>query len=172
LLTQRITIDAKNKELDTAIDALTLHDLFRSDFSSGDTTSISYGGFTLQNGVTHSLTHIEYAVVRQIETANEFMLLYVPYTKETAHVCESLADKDNVALGDFLQGRIDEQKTPGDPEQTSSKDLVFSKRILVYHEAYLSPEEIISVRDTYKKLGISVVLRSTDYLDHQKLEKS
>jgi hypothetical protein len=62
------------------------------------------------------------------------------------------------------------QKTPGDSEQTSSQDLVFSNRVFIYHETYLSPEQIIAVRDAFKRRGITVILRSTDYLANKKLE--
>jgi hypothetical protein len=114
--------------------------------------------------------HIEFIVVRQLEAGTKLLKFYVLYTNETQHVCESLADKYKVALEDFMEGRVDTEKIPGDSEQTSSQDLVFSNHIFIYHEAYLSPEQIIAVRDAYKRKGITVILRSTDYLANKKLE--
>jgi hypothetical protein len=170
-------LDRKQREADRARerlaadpDKLTLHDLYLTDFSSTENGSVNYGGFTLKNGETGSLTHVEYAIVRRLESATKFLSFYILPTAETSHVCASLADKYNVALGDWLEGRTDAIKTPGDSEQVTSQDLVFTKRIYIYHETYLSPEQIIDVRNAYKRQGITVILRSGDYLANRKLD--
>jgi hypothetical protein len=153
-------------------DKLVLRDLFLTDFSVGDTdtTSTNRGGFTIQNNETKALTHVEYVVVRQVETGTKFLKFYILYTSETERICKDLADKYEFALNSFLEGRVDTQKTPGDAEAISSNNLTFSKRIFIYHETYLSPEQVIAVRTTYEGRGLTVVLRSTDYLDNQRLK--
>jgi hypothetical protein len=153
-------------------DKLTLHDLFLTDFSTEDanTSTSSRSGFTIQNNENGVLTHVEHVVVRQLETGTKFLKFYILYTGETERICEDLADKYEVALNSFMEGRVETQKTPGDAEATSSQNLIFSKRIFIYHETYLSPEQVIAVRTVYESRGLTVILRSTDYLDNQKLK--
>jgi hypothetical protein len=148
---------------------LVLHDLFLTDFSSIDNTASNHSGFTVKNGDTGTLTHVEYIVVRQLETGTKFLKFYILYTNETERICESLANLYETALNDFLEGRVDAEKIPGDSDQTTSRTLVFSNRIFIYHEAYLSPEQGIAIRDIYKTKGITVILRSTDYLSNKQL---
>ena len=62
------------------------------------------------------------------------------------------------------------QKVPGESEEITSKQLVFSERIYVYHETYLSPEEVIDLRNGFQKLGGTILFRSADYLANRKLE--
>lgn len=162
--------DEAKWRLQYAPEKLTVRDLYYTDFSSAVNGSLHYGGFVLQNGETKSQTHIEYVVIRQMEMGSKFLAFYILYTNETPHICVSLADKTQYALGDWLEGRTDTEKIPGDSEQLSSKDLVFSKRVFIYHEAYLSPEQIIEIRNAYHGQGLSVILRGTDYLANKKLE--
>jgi hypothetical protein len=147
-------------------DKLVLHDLFLTDFSSIDNSASNRSGLT----PLKIPTHIEYIVVRQLETGTKFLKFYVLYTNETHHICEFLADNYKLALEDFMEGRVDAGKIPGDSEQITSKELVFSNRIFIYHETYLSPDQIIAVRDAFKKKGIIVIFRSTDYLENVKLK--
>ena len=152
-------------------DKLSLLDLFLTDFSLGDNTETNRSGFPLQNDKTGARIHIDYIVVRQLATGTKFLLFYIPYTNETHDICVALAGKYKVALGDVLeQGLTQSVKIPGDSEAITSRDLVFSNRIFLYHEAYLSPEQIIDVRDAFRKRGATVILRSTDYLANKKLE--
>jgi hypothetical protein len=161
--------DAKGR-LDHDPNKLVLHDLFLTDFSSIINTSSLLSGMTVKNGETGALTHVEYMVVRQLETGTKFLEFYVLYTEETERICESLANLYQNALNDFLEGRVEAEKIPGDSEVTTSSDLVFSNRVFIYHEAYLSPEQVITVRDAFKKKGVTVILRSTDYLSNKQLD--
>ena len=158
------------RHLETDPDKLTVHDLYWLDFASDGTTSKRYGNTAFRNGETGVVTPIEYAVVWRLEAGIKILLFYIPYTNETSHICVSLADKYKFPLGDFLEARTEAQKTPGDSEQINSQNLVLSNRIFIYHETYLSPEQIIEARNAWKKQGIHIILRSTDYLANQKLE--
>lgn len=151
--------------VDTQPEKVTLHDLFLTDLSSGNVTT-NRSGFTIRTDPSGVLTHIEFIVVRQLEMGTKYLKFYVPYTSETPHLCVTLADKYTVALNDFMEGRVETGKAnPGDSEQTSSQSLVFSDRVFIYHETYLSLEQIIDVRNASKQRGITVVLRSSDYAE-------
>jgi hypothetical protein len=176
--TDRLDLERTDREYEEAKehlgkkpDQLLLHDLFLTDASaSPQTTSTLFSGFTLRNDTTGNLTHIEYGIVRQLEVGVKYILFYVPPSNETARLCLDLADKYKHALDDFMESMIETQKTPGDSEQTSSQDITFAKRVFIYNETNLSPEQIIEVRNAFKKRGIIVILRSTDYLSNKKLE--
>ena len=161
--------DAK-EHLSKDAEKLVLRDLFLTDFSSLDATSTNHSGFVLRNNGSGSINHIDYAVVRQLAIGTRFLLFYIGPTNETEHLCVSLADQYGVAFADPLEGRSEATKLPGDSEQITSQDLVFSNRIFIYHETYLSPEQIIKVREAFKAKGITVILRSSDYLENQRLQ--
>jgi hypothetical protein len=163
--------EVARQHLKTSPDQLVLHDLFLTDSSaSPQTTSTSFSGFTLRNAATGTTTHIEYGVVRQLEVGVKYVLFYVPPTNETPNLCLALAEKYKFPLDDFMEKLIVTQKTPGDSEQTSSENLAFANRVFIYNETNISPEQIIQVRDAFKKQGVIVILRSTDYLSNKKLE--
>jgi hypothetical protein len=157
--------------LSTDPDKLVLHDLFLTDFSSEDNNSVSLrSGFVIQNNETKVITHIEYRIVRQLTRGTKVLLLYILPTAETPHLCVSLADHYDVALGDFMEGRTEAIKLPGDSEQMTTQDTVLSKRIFIYHETYVSPQQAIDSSEAFKKKGISVILRSSDYLENRRLQ--
>ncbi len=158
-------LDAK-KHLDSDPDQLTLHDLYLTDFQTGEARLERNLTIT---GPEPSIVNVESTVIWEIETGTEFVLYYIPFETETPEICIYLSDYYEQVLKWAHEIRA-ERKAPGESEQVSSKGLVFSKRIFIYHESYLSPEQIIQVRDTYKAKGITVLLRSADYLSNKKLE--
>jgi hypothetical protein len=167
--------DEAERHLAKDTDNIVLHDLFLTDFVStdpnviNDPTSANRSGFTIRNDPPGSQTHIEYVVIRKLSTGSKLLLFYVLPTSETEHICILLVERYKIALGDFMEGRTDATQTPGDSEQVTSQELVFTNHIYIYHETYLSPEQVIAVRNAYKHQGLTVILRGTDYLDTQKL---
>jgi hypothetical protein len=157
--------------LSTNPDKLTLHDLFLTDFSSdGQNTSSNRSGFLIRDDDNGLVTHIEYRIVRELTLGTKVLMLYILPTSETAHLCVTLSYHYNVALGDFMEGRTEAIKVPGDSEQMTTQDSVASKRIFIYHETYISPEEVIASREAFKKQGLTAILRSSDYLENSKLQ--
>jgi hypothetical protein len=123
-------------------DKLTLHDLFLTDFSSdGENTSSNRSGFVIRDDDNGAVTHIEYRVVRDLTLGTKVLMLYILPTSETAHLCVTLSYHYNVALGDFMEGRTEAIKVPGDSEQMTTQDSVASRRIFIYHETYVSPRK-------------------------------
>jgi len=149
-------------------DKLVLHDLYMTDFFAnnvpGENTSAWRYGFKAKSNRTGATTEVEYSVINQTQRGSELLMFYIPYTSETYTVCSSLSGVYQQALDGDLGGGVETSKVPGDSEQTTSKNLVFSKMIYVYHETYLSLEQTIAVRDAFKKHGVTVILRSSDYL--------
>ena len=56
-----------------------------------------------------------------------------------------------------------ESKIPGQ-QSINSSELRFSGRVFIYHEYPLFDEQIIQLRDFYKKNGLGLQLLGTDYL--------
>jgi hypothetical protein len=159
------------KHLKHELGSLTVRDLFWLDFETPENTSVRHSGMTIRNDRTGSLTHISYAVAHQMQAGVKMLAFHIPYTNETPWVAVSLAGMYKNPLGDFLEGAIETGKArTGDSEQLSSQNLILSNRVFVYHETYLSPEQIIEARNAWKSHGVTVIFRGTDYLENRKLE--
>lgn len=153
-----------------APDQLTLYYLFLTDFSAEPNSMTNYDSFELTNNQTKVKTSVGYAVVDQLEPSTRFLAFYISPTTETPGLTVGLSDQYHVALNDWWEKGEFTAKVPGDSEQMSSKDLRFTGRIYVYHETYMSPSDTIRVSKTFKGKGLSVILRSSDYLANKKLE--
>ena len=159
------------KHLKHELGKLTVRDLFWSDFRSPENTSVRHSGFTIRNGDTGSLTHVSYAVIHQMQAGVKMLAFHIPYTEETPRIAVSLSSMYKKPLDDYLDGAIETGKVAtGDSEQLSSQNLILSNRVFVYHETYLSPEQIIEARNAWKSYGVTVIFRGTDYLENKKLE--
>jgi hypothetical protein len=154
------------KRLESDPDKLTLYDLYAIDFGG----EVTYPHVWRLSGSNGSKIDVESEVVWQLGQGIEFIKFYIPYTKETHDVCVAWVAQEyqNIIQATHEMGAT--QKIPGESEEVTSKQLVFSKRIYVYHEAYLSPEEVIDLRNGFQKLGITILFRSSDYLANQKLQ--
>jgi hypothetical protein len=162
--------EARN-HLTSDTDRLTVRDLFWVDFESPEDNLVRHTGFTIKNGDTGKLTHISSAVIYQNIAGVKILAFYIPYTDETPRMVVSLASMYKQPLSDPLESSVMTGKiATGDSEQVSSANLVLSNRVFVYHEFYLSPEQIIAARDAWKNQGLTVILRGTDYLENRKLE--
>jgi hypothetical protein len=152
-------------------DRLTVRDLFWTDFTSPENTSVRHGGFTIRNNENGVLTHIGSVVVHQLQAGFKSIALYILDTNETPHLAVSLANFYKQPLEDYMEGAIETAKAaPGDSAQLSSKDLVLSNRVFVYHETYLSPQQIAEAENVWKAQGVVVVFRGPDYLQYEKME--
>jgi hypothetical protein len=60
-------------------------------------------------------------------------------------------------------------KAAGNSEQFDSRDLTFSNRIYLYVEHDLSIDGLAKISDTYKKHGLSVIIRGPDYVGPPRL---
>jgi hypothetical protein len=159
-----VQFDIANKLLDSDPDKLTLYDLYLTDFGGSD---VRHGRTTIIKGIGPVEIKIESTVIWQLETGTEFVMLYVPYTKYTSEVCIYLRNEYKRVIEEAGKSEAG-AKTPGESEQVSSRKLVFSNRVFIYHEAYLSPEQILEIKNFYP--DVTPLFRSTDYLATRKLE--
>lgn len=153
------------KRLASDPDKLNLYDLYLTDFEPSEvkhsrTIGLNFPQQEIRLGAT---------VVWQVETGTEFVMFYIPYNKITDQLCLYLRGQYKRLLEEAQLFGV-EKKLPGESEQVTAKGLVFSNRIFIYHETYLSPEQTILVRNFYAADGITLSLRSGDYLENRKLE--
>jgi len=167
---EQITKDSQlaTCRLKFAPEELTLRDLFATDFSSSGTGDVEYGIFTLTNG-RGKATPIDYAIVKQLDTAVKFIVFYIPDSDKTPAFCKFLASKYQDYLNSDGSVRFT-AKAPGISDELDSRDLVFSKRIYIYHETDLPAKAIARIDAAFRKRGISVILRSMDYLTTIRLQ--
>jgi hypothetical protein len=52
-------------------------------------------------------------------------------------------------------------------QMTTSKELTFSGRVLIYHEEFLSIPQKADILKAYKEKGLAVTFRGSDYLGTQ-----
>jgi len=144
---------------------LQLHDLFLTDFKS--VPQHAYGAVFADDTRTIS---VQYGIHVDLALRSKFLTFYIDrQDQHTAGTCTWLAEQYQFILDNAPQLLV-EQKQPGDSGTTSTKESVFSNRIYIYHETYLPAETTVNVTKIHSQRGISVILRSTDYLSHKKME--
>jgi hypothetical protein len=139
----------------------TLYSLFKHDFDS--TVRIS-GPFTVKEKDTNkTIAEFDAQIYMDFPARSKFIGVYFPRTTpdETVKQCELFAD--------YLQGILGMQMPEATSafvgeEMMSSKDLIFSGRVFIYHEDSLSLEQRASLEVLYKSKNLSVQFRGPDYL--------
>lgn len=151
--------------LDNQPDHLELHDLFLIDFR--DVQQNTYGAIFVDDGQT---INVQYGINVDLASRSKFLTFYVGRQDlHTAEICAYLADHYQFILDKAPQLFV-EQKTPGDSGTISTGEAIFSRRIYIYHETYLPDATRVELTNLFTHRGLSVILRSTDYLSNKKLE--
>lgn len=144
---------------------LELHDLFLTDFES--VQQKTYGAVFVDDAQQIS---VQYGLHVELALRTKFLVFYIGrQDQHTAEICTYLANHYQFILDKSPQLLI-EQKAPGDSGTISTKEAVFSNRIYIYHETYLPAEATVQITKLYEQRGLSVILRSVDYLSNKKME--
>ena len=148
-------------------DKLTLYDLFITDFSGGEIVTTP-GVWPLAAPLRPTVS-IESMIVWNLSNRSEFISFYIPATTDTRKICVSwIANNIRKIMQDRHKVSIQIKPVGQSPVDTNS--LVFSNRIFIYHETYMTPAEQADVDATFKALDISVIFRSSDFLIARKQE--
>jgi hypothetical protein len=143
---------------------LTLHDLFLTDFNRIEQKAM--GAIFVDPDRKIS---VQYAILISLSTRSKFLSFYVLQSNETAKICASLANDYGFVLDKATQLLLTENE-PGSSGTVSTKEAVFTRRIYIYHETYLDAGTTAKLVEFYSHKGLSVILRSIDYLYTKKLE--
>ena len=116
-----------------------------------------------------TVTHIKEQVYLDFDAKSQFVGFYIPaanpmVSTQTVQACLELNQNDAVEKAiDNLSKQV--MLTSGRADQmTNAKDLVFSGRVLIYHEAYLSITEKADIIRAYAAKHQDVQFRGPDYL--------
>ena len=149
-----------------AIDRMTLHDMFRKDFSGFDrATKISH--VNPQGG--HPGFDFEYVKVGSALYKSKFLTYYISAAENTAEFCSWLATQADAVLNEGVQFDYT-TKVPGDSGTLSTRGEVFSGNVYIYHETYMPEEAMVTLTKRFKDHKQLVIFRSIDYLYTKKLE--
>jgi hypothetical protein len=139
---------------------LTLHYLFKHDF---DNTLRLSQQISVTEKTTGKIVTFEAQAYLDHPARSEFVGVYLPYTTsdDTFIKCQLFSDSYKELLDhpttESTAGMVGE-------EMMSSKDLLFSGRVFIYHENTLSLEQRASLDALYKSKKLSVQFRGFGYL--------
>lgn len=144
---------------------LSLHDLFLLDFES--VPQNAYGAVFVDKAKTIS---VQYGIHYDLPARAKFLSFYVSRDDaHTADTCAYLSRQCDWLLQNATQVLIKE-KLPGESNTVSTEETVFSKRVFIYHETYLSDEVTVNLTKMYKRHGLSVIFRGPGYLSTKRME--
>ena len=141
----------------------TLTDLFKSDLphvmkmTDEDRLSIEWKDLSVLKIKTQAYLDFQAKV--------QFVGFYIPTSPHTFDACLALVDSVRSTIED-LPKRV-AVSAGYRSEQTKIEDLVFSGRVLLYHEDFLSIPQQAAAIATYSARGFDVNFRGPDYLGDQ-----
>ena len=164
-------VDRANCRVKYAPEQITLYDLFLTDFAELESgTMVDFGNFNLTNSVTKKSTIVGYEVIDQLGPSTRFLAFYIRPSSETVGLATAISYRYQIALDSWIQKGTFSTQNPGDSEQMTSKTLTFTKRIYIYHETYIPLLDKVKISDSFRARGLSVILRSSDYLTSKRME--
>jgi hypothetical protein len=95
-----------------------------------------------------------YKLVQDLDAQTKFLSVYLPDSLYTAEISQSLADNLQELLQPYWYvGRDATETTPA----RNNLNLKSAGRIILYHEAYIDPDEEAAIRAIFKRVGIVTV---------------
>jgi hypothetical protein len=162
----------------TEQEPLTLKGLFLSEFSRPDINS---------NGAEDTLIfrqppqpdvplNFSAKLWMDMNAKSEFLTFYIPSQDQDPEKAES----KTFLLGALLVTHLEKilvnlhglqfyDYTPGEGKMRKSTELVFTRRVIIYHEDFLSPQDIANLDGSYASKNLSVEFRDYKYLAEQNL---
>jgi hypothetical protein len=140
----------------------TLASLFTSDFPSA--LKLTDNNTTVQKPSGESLK-IKAQIYADFSARTQFVGFYIPTFPDTYGVCLGLAG----SVGSVIERLSKSVSVSGGyrDERNDLKELTFSRRVMLYHEDFLSIPQKAEIIKAYTALGLDVNFRGTDYLGDQ-----
>ena len=145
-----------------APDELTLEDLTFLDFSDSATESL------IENVTTVPPTRVAFTAVVNLERSDEVVTILIPASERTVDIMLYYSTQILPKLKLLDRNLKPSYEGPGDSNPMSSKILVFSKRVFIYHETPISQEELFRIDAVYAARGFSLISRSWGYMIAQR----
>ena len=140
-----------------------LHDLFKTDFNTllSKPTEIKA---KLINNNTITIYATEYF---DFQGKSKFLGYYIPPSglSDNSYIaCKLILDEYKNTMNHLESNTVIVGGFTGDSQQTSSKDLLFSGRVYIYHDDMFSLQQLAALEREYQSRGLSVVFRGNEYL--------
>lgn len=136
----------------------TLYELFKTDFS--DT-------FRVTEKYTATIDEVKVDIIAQIYdnsfSRTRFMGFYIPHSDHTYQICVLISNEYKKILDKLASVFNVTNIIPGESAGTTSNELVFSRRIYIYHDTDLSLQQKASIEQLFKSKELSVIFRGTDF---------
>ncbi len=144
----------------------TLSDLFNKDFPN---TMKATDDLQLTRQSDGELIHIKRQVYLDFDAKTKFVGFYISssdqFSEETFRICKTLVDAVQPAI-DGLSKKVEIRGGYRD-ESTSMKELMFSGRVFIYHEGFLSITQKADLISSYKAKNYDVQFRGLPYAADQ-----
>jgi hypothetical protein len=137
---------------------LTLRNLFDTDFPY-----FSVNGDLIING---KKTGAIYHVLFNLHENSEFLAIFIPLQTEpnTFTLCRVVAAQYQQILEVAHQSVDVTSIVPGEPIAGSSVNLTFTRQIYIYHDQFLSLQQLAFLEQTFREKGLTPDFRGHDYL--------
>jgi hypothetical protein len=137
---------------------ITLEQLFKSDFSytlkASETANV-----VLRSGFK---AKIPYYVYFDFQGKSEFVGFYIAHSPKTFDLCVGLPNLVP-KVREYIRKSVEVQSAQAG-QQTSLSDLTFTGRVFVYHEDFMTLEQMVELRKIFTQSNMSVEFRGPDYL--------
>jgi hypothetical protein len=140
-----------------------LHELYKSDFPTTMRPSYDFD-VSFKDGTKVRVSAIEYL---DFQGKSKFMGFYIPQSVNTYDVCVAIADNYKSNMNHLESSGTIRAWISGESTQTSSHDLIFSGRIYIYHDDFMTLQQLATLESLYQSKGLSVVFRSDAYMQSQ-----
>ena len=143
-------------------DRKTLLELFKTDFEHTLRTEVETTA-TRPDGFQYKFVTKAF---QDFQSGGWFGGFYLPRAEEGIGyaVAASLANDFDRLLADAKNGVAIKSKDPGDSSPVEFKDLVFSRRIYLYHEDDYSLKQQSDLTEAFKEKSVSLQLRGPSYV--------
>jgi hypothetical protein len=117
------------------------------------------------NDPTQDVVMIPEKIYLDFAAKTKFVGYFIPFSTPCPYcICEFLSEMPKETIKDFdLKGEVQFGHST-EVRMTSSKDLIFSGRVYIYHEDNFSLQQLAALERIYESKGLSVLFRSTAYL--------
>ncbi len=153
----------------TSTAEITVHNLFEDDFQTGSYKMIQGLETPLyKDGKSIGTFPFEIGFYGDFQAKSLFMSFYAPASDHAFELISWFSNAYKDYLYDAKRNIHVWTASPSTQTQSISDDLVFTKKVYMYHENILSTAQMRTLADLYAREGAEVEFRGFNYMDYRK----
>jgi hypothetical protein len=139
-----------------------LKDLFIEDYREGKGSVLLalQGGATLEVSGGGSL-ELLYSVHADFNSLAVFMVFYIPPSDRTFEICQLIGLRHQDYINDIFKFDVHVGSASGPAAKKA--DLLFTGRVVIYHETEIDPTQLGQLFSSYLAMGLKPIFRSSGY---------